>query len=182
LAKPLNPEHWQPLTYTDSSGNLVVQMFDAPQWGSVTPFALTKGDEFRSALEPLPFIYGSDEYAKQAQEIVALSAALTDEQKMIAEYWSDGSDPAQVIARWMSFAQFVSQRDHHTLDDDVKMFFSPVERHVRRQHRRLGREARIRFRSPRNRSAAPVPRQNDSFLGRSRQGHSRDGRFAMDSL
>jgi len=123
LAKPLNPEHWQPLTYTDSSGNLVVQMFDAPQWGSVTPFALTAGDEFRSALEPLPFIYGSDEYAKQAQEIVALSAALTDEQKMIAEYWSDGSDPAQVIARWMSFAQFVSQRDHHTLDDDVKMFF-----------------------------------------------------------
>lgn len=122
--KPLNPEHWQPLTYSDSAGNLVVQMFAGAQWGYVTPFALTEGDEFRSAVEPGPFKYGSPGYQEQAEELVAISAGLTDKQKMIAEYWSDAPDCELPVARWMQFAQFVSERDHHTLDDDVKMFFA----------------------------------------------------------
>jgi hypothetical protein len=42
---------------------------------------------------------------------------------MIAEYWSDGPNSEQPPGHWALFAQFVSQRDHHTLDDDVKMFF-----------------------------------------------------------
>ena len=35
-AKPLNPDHWQPLSYTDSNGNLVVQMF-AGRSGASSP-------------------------------------------------------------------------------------------------------------------------------------------------
>ena len=42
---------------------------------------------------------------------------------MIAEYWSDGPETEQPPGHWMLFAQFVSARDHHSLDDDVKMFF-----------------------------------------------------------
>jgi hypothetical protein len=42
---------------------------------------------------------------------------------MISEYWSDGPFSEQPPGHWMRFAQFVSERDHHTLDDDVKMFF-----------------------------------------------------------
>jgi hypothetical protein len=124
FAKPLNPERWQPLTYTDSSGGLVVQMFAGAQWCYVTPFAMTKGDEFRSVVEPGPFKYGSPEYQEQAEELVAISAGLTDEQKMISEYWSDGPNSEQSPGHWALFAQFVSQRDHHSLDDDVKMFFA----------------------------------------------------------
>jgi hypothetical protein len=123
FAKPLNPEHWQPLTYTDSSGNLVLQMFAGAQWCHVTPFAMTRGDEFRSAVEPGPPKYGSPEYLRQAEELVEMSAELTDKQKMIAEYWSDGPNSEQPPGHWAMFAQFVSQRDHHSLDDDVKMFF-----------------------------------------------------------
>jgi len=123
FTKPLNPEHWQPLTYTDSTGSLVLQMFAGAQWCYVTPFALTKGDEFRSAVEPGPFKYGTPEYQQQAEELIALSAHLTDREKMIAEYWSDGPGTEQPPGHWLQFAQFVSERDHHTLDDDVKMFF-----------------------------------------------------------
>ena len=123
FTKPLNPEHWQPLTYTDSAGSLVLQMFAGAQWCDVTPFALTKGDEFRSAVEPGPFKYGSPEYQQQAEELIALSASLSDREKMIAEYWSDGPGTEQPPGHWLRFAQFVSERDHHTLDDDVKMFF-----------------------------------------------------------
>ena len=59
--KPLNPEHWQPLTYTDSTGAMVVQMFVGAQWCNVAPFAMTKGDEFRALVEPGPPKYGSPE-------------------------------------------------------------------------------------------------------------------------
>jgi hypothetical protein len=120
FAKPLNPEHWQPLTYTDSSGSLVLQMFSGAQWCYVTPFAISSGDEFRSAVEPGPFKYGSPGYEEQANELVAISAGLTDQQKMIAEYWSDGPTSVQPPGHWMLFAQWVSERDHHSLGDDVK--------------------------------------------------------------
>jgi hypothetical protein len=123
FTKPLNPEHWQPLTYTDSTGSLVLQMFAGAQWCYVTPFALTKGDEFRFAVEPGPFKYGSPEYQQQAEELIALSATLTDREKMIVEYWSDGPGTEQPPGHWLRFAQFISERDHHTLDDNVKMFF-----------------------------------------------------------
>jgi hypothetical protein len=124
FVKPLNPEHWQPLTYTDASGNLTIQMFDVPQWNRVAPFALTEADQFRQDIAPAPFRYGSVEYEKQSEELIALSAGLTDEQKMLAEYWSDYPGSEGVIGHWERFAQFISERDHHTLDDDVKMFFT----------------------------------------------------------
>ena len=124
LGKPLDPNHWQPLTYVDGSGNLVLQMFAGAQWCYVTPFALTKGEEFREALDTGPAKYGSAEYQQQAEEMIALSAGLTDRQKMISEYWSDGPDTEQPPGHWLRFAEFVSARDHHSLDDDVKMFFA----------------------------------------------------------
>lgn len=49
---------------------------------------------------------------------------LTDKQKVISEYWSDGPNTEQPPGHWALFAQWVSERDHHTLDDDVKMFFA----------------------------------------------------------
>jgi hypothetical protein len=123
FTKPLNPDHWQPLTYTDSTGAMVVQMFLGAQWCYVTPFAMVKGDDFRSAVEPGPYRYGSPEYRRQAEELVTISANLTDRQKMIAEYWSDGPDTVQPPGHWAQFAQLVSARDRQSLDDDVKMLF-----------------------------------------------------------
>lgn len=122
FAKPLNPNHWQPLTYVDSSGNLVLQMFVAAQWPYVTPFALSSADEFRSTLRAPP-AYGTPGYQRQAEELLVLSTNLTDEQKMIAEYWTVGND-SQAAEHWLRFAQFVSERDHYSLDDDVKMYFA----------------------------------------------------------
>jgi len=119
-----NPDHWQPLVYTDASGSLVSQTFAGAQWCFVTPFGMTKGEEFRTAVEPGPVKYGLPEYQHQAEELITISANLTDRQKMIAEYWSDGPYSEQPPGHWAQFAQFVSARDHHSLDDDVKMFFA----------------------------------------------------------
>jgi PAP2 superfamily len=123
-APAANPDHWQPLVYTDATGSLVSQKFAGAQWCFVAPFAMTKGEEFRPAVEPGPAKYGSPEYQQQAEELIAISANLTDRQKMISEYWSDGPYSEQPPGHWAQFAQFVSARDHHSLDDDVKMFFA----------------------------------------------------------
>jgi membrane-associated phospholipid phosphatase len=124
LSTVLDPNRWQPLTYFNGKA-VVTPGFVGAQWYKVTPFAMTSPDEL------LPFIslhgpalYGSTEYVQQAQELVNLSANLTDEQKMIAEYWANGPHSELPPGHWDLFAQYVSARDHHTLDDDVKMFFA----------------------------------------------------------
>ena len=89
-------------------------------------FALSPGS-LRSA--DWPARYGSADYRAQAQALLDLSAGLTDEQKMIAEYWADGPHSELPPGHWNLFAQFVSRRDHHGVDEhgierDVKLFFA----------------------------------------------------------
>jgi hypothetical protein len=116
----VDPNRWQPLFFTTATG-LATQVYTTPQWGLVTPFALTSG----SALRPgPPARYPSAEYASQAADLVALSAGLTDFQKITAEYFADGPSSEFPPGHWAIFAQFVSERDGHTLDDDVRMFFA----------------------------------------------------------
>jgi len=115
-----NPNHWQPLRYTGRTGVTVVQSFLGAQWPRVIPFALASADQFRP---PPPVQLPDGRYRAQAEELVRLSAALGDREKAIAEYWADG--PASVLppGHWNLFAQYVSLRDGHTLDQDVQMFF-----------------------------------------------------------
>lgn len=121
---PIDMNHWQPLAYVNSAGDFTTQMFMAAHWCFVTPFALSGGDEFRSLSESLrPVSYGSSEYSRQAEELVDISSKLTEREKAVSEYWTGDPDTA-ALERWVIFAEWVSQRDHHSLDDDVKMFFA----------------------------------------------------------
>ena len=120
----LNANHWQPLTYFNGA-TTVSPTFVGAQWYNVKPFALSSAHEF------LPFIatfgparYPSKTFTQQAQDLVAISADLNDTQKMTAEYWADGPHTELPPGHWDLFAQFVSTRDHHTIDDDAKMFFA----------------------------------------------------------
>lgn len=122
-----DPNRWQPLRYVDATGTLVTQPFVGAQWQRVTPFALSSAAQLRPAVGPAA--YGSDLYQSQANDLLLLSAGLTDEQKMIAEYWADGPHSELPPGHWDLFGQFVSRRDHHSdrgdgLDSDVKLFFA----------------------------------------------------------
>jgi hypothetical protein len=120
--------HWQPLRTPVPDGGLygrfLIQQYLTPQWGLVKPFAMTSGSQFRPAYGPAALFKDRRAYLKQAREMLQMSAELTDEQKIIAEYWADGPASETPPGHWCLFAQFVSQRDHHRLDDDVKMFFA----------------------------------------------------------
>lgn len=93
---------------------------EARNRGTIIPFALESGDQFRP---PAPAPFGSLEYEQQAAEVLEISGNLTDEQKIIAEFWEDGPGTSFPPGKWMSFGQFVSARDTHTLDQDVQLFF-----------------------------------------------------------
>lgn len=121
LAAMPAPGNWQPLTYTDASGATVTPVYLAACWDRVTPFALASADQFRPGP---PAAAGTPEYAAQAQHIIDVQAALTERQKVIAEYWADGPKSELPPGHWCLLAQFVSTRDGHTDDDDVLMFFA----------------------------------------------------------
>jgi hypothetical protein len=112
----LDPFRWQPLR--TAAG---VQQFALPHWGRVEPFALTSADQFRP---PPPVVFPDGRYRKQALEILHSSARLTDREKVIAGYWADGPRTETPPGHWCLFAAFVSRRDRHTLEQDVKLFFA----------------------------------------------------------
>jgi hypothetical protein len=115
------PGHWQPLTYADASAKLITPGFLGACWPRIIPFALRSASQFRPAP---PAAFGTPEYVAQARRIVEVQLALTEQHKVAAEYWADGPNSELPPGHWCLFAQFVSARDSHTDDDDVKMFFA----------------------------------------------------------
>ena len=108
---------WQPLRLPNGQ----VQQYLVPHWGNVTPFALTSGAQFRP--RP-PSLFPNPKFRAQALEILEMSSKLNDRRKSIAEYWSDGPGSETPPGHWQLLADFVSRRDQHSLDEDVKMFFA----------------------------------------------------------
>jgi uncharacterized protein DUF6851/vanadium-dependent haloperoxidase-like protein len=118
---------WQPLRYVDGSGNLVTPAFLGAHWPHVRPFAIGADGALRSSTGPAR--YGSAEFLAQSQQLIDLSAQLTDGQKVIAEYWADGPRTELPPGHWNLFAQQVVERDRtgsseHDVDRAVKLFFA----------------------------------------------------------
>jgi hypothetical protein len=116
-----DPDRWQPLRTPDGRGGTAVQQFTTPHWGRVLPFAPGDADGLRA--DPGPSRAGTPARQAEVDEIIRMSAGLTDEQKVIAEYWVDGPGMEAPPGHWMIFGQLCSRRDARGLDSDVKLFF-----------------------------------------------------------
>ncbi len=116
-----DPNRWQPLPPV--APQVAPQKFIAPHWYLVTPFSFTSPTEFDQYV-PGPALFPSDEYLDQAEDLVKISAALTDEGKAIVEYWADGPDSELPPGHWGLFGQWVVARDAMSIDDGVKFFFA----------------------------------------------------------
>ena len=152
-AKTISFDSWTPEHVPIDDLNAPVQKFLTPQWGDVTPFALKSGSQYRP-VPPEPFLLvegavdleqkeiilgdgtvlsidrsliGSvinPRFIHQAETVIEHSSSLTEEQKLVAEFWEDGGGTSFPPGTWMTFGQFVSARDEHTADDDIKLFFA----------------------------------------------------------
>lgn len=118
----VDPARWQPLRVPTAAGGSVVQQFTTPQWSRVTPFALTSAAQFRP--DGLAALARRGATMQQVEDMLRVSAGLDDEQKSIAEYWSDGPSSELPPGHWCLFAAWVSRRDAHTIDEDAKLFFA----------------------------------------------------------
>jgi hypothetical protein len=87
----------------------------------VRPFALASADQFRP---PEPPAWGSEQLVREIEETARVNAALTLEQKTIVEFMREGPRSTGQSGHWLQFAQDVSRRDRHTLEQDVKLFFA----------------------------------------------------------
>ncbi|XRQ16875.1 vanadium-dependent haloperoxidase [Actinomadura welshii] len=84
-----NPSRWQPDIVSNGNGVFTVQQFVTPQMGGVEPLTFRNPRQFR--LDPPRESDHRDRkaYRRQADEVLAASAALTDTQKMTAELFND---------------------------------------------------------------------------------------------
>jgi hypothetical protein len=115
--------HWQPLCVptpppgaTSCTGT--VQRFATPQWGKVTPFALTKPDQFG----PPPM--DRSELPTEAKQLVDTQADLDDLERTIAYYWADGPGSELPPGHWAMIAAAASRAAGTSLDGNAKLFFA----------------------------------------------------------
>lgn len=115
-----DPNRWQPKYFSDGKGGKYAPGCLTPFWDKVQPVSLISGDQFRPGPPPM---VGSKQLEEEVKEVIDLQAKLTDPQKALVEFMRDGPQSVQQAGHWLKFAQDVSLRDNHTLDQDVKMYF-----------------------------------------------------------
>ena len=113
-------KRWQPKYFSDGKGGKYAPGCLTAHWNKVKPLLLDSASEFRPAPPPA---LGSEKLNNEIKQVVELQANLSNEQKALVEFMRDGPRSVQQAGHWFIFAQNVSVRDNHTLDDDVKMYF-----------------------------------------------------------
>ena len=113
-------KRWQPKYFKNEAGEKYDPGCLTPFWQNVKPVALDSASQFR----PLPPPdMDSEQLKKELAEVVSIQENMTDYDKALVEFMRDGPLSVQQAGHWLKFSQFISERDKHTLDEDVKMYF-----------------------------------------------------------
>lgn len=120
-----SPSKWQPGVTTRGNGVFTIQKFITPQLKVTKPFSYTSPTEF-SVPPPRKSDYehNSAAYKRQVDEILTISAGLTEEQKLKAEFFDDkfrgiGFSAGNVaVNRKLPLPQFVE----HVATSDIGAF------------------------------------------------------------
>lgn len=115
-----DPIRWQPKYFADGKGGRFAPGCLTPFWDKVKPVGLQSAAQFRPIPPPA---LGSEQLAQEVRQVMELQKTLTDEQRALVEFMRDGPQSVQQAGHWLKFAQEVSVRDEHILDQDVKMYF-----------------------------------------------------------
>ncbi|WP_217385551.1 Ig-like domain-containing protein [Dolichospermum sp. UHCC 0259] len=111
-----HPGQWQPTAPEFAPGLL-------PQWGQVTPFGLTSGNQFRP--DGVPALNSAD-YTIEFNQVKDLgsinSTTRTTEQTEIAQFWADGSGTFTPPGHWNQIAQNVAAEKSNSLVDNARLF------------------------------------------------------------
>jgi hypothetical protein len=130
-----DPSRWQPNIVTGGNGLFQVQQFVTPQWRVTRPYSFSNPKRFRADRPVNSSSPDHPGYRQQVDEVLAASAALTDEQKAMAELFDNK-------LRSLGFsALFVAQSRGFT---PVRPLRLPRQRgRLRRGHCRVEREVSL---------------------------------------
>ncbi|MBK7696282.1 MAG: hypothetical protein IPI30_18770 [Saprospiraceae bacterium] len=87
-------------------GDTFLVNFLTPHWYRVKPFGLESSAQFRAPEYPK---VGSDQLAREVQEVIDFNSNLTPERKAIIEFMRDGPRSTGQAGHWLQFAQMVSR-------------------------------------------------------------------------
>lgn len=118
--KIVDPDRWQPIVFTAPDGKDFTPSYLTPFWGNVTTFGLKSGSQYRPGPQPR---VGSQRLMAEVDQVIAENADLTLDEKAIVEFMRDGPKSTSQSGQWQTFARYVSRRDRHDLDKDIKMYF-----------------------------------------------------------
>ena len=94
-----------------------------PQWGFVTPFAMSSSSQFRP---PGPPALDSQQYAADYEEVKQLGPVVgstrTEDQTEIALFWADGAGTETPPGHWNSIAQIIADAHGNTLEENARLF------------------------------------------------------------
>ncbi|RPJ74393.1 MAG: haloperoxidase, partial [Alphaproteobacteria bacterium] len=121
--KIIDPDRWQPITFNLDNGKKITPGFLTPHWYRVKPFLLTSSDQFRPGPPP-NLSADAESLKKEAEQVLTYNKNLTNDEKAIVEFMRDGPRSTGQAGHWLRFAQDVSRRDKHTIDQDVKLYFA----------------------------------------------------------
>lgn len=112
----MEPGQWRPTPPYYMMGMM-------PLWGTVTPFAMTSGTQFR--LAPPPPL-SSPEYAQalnEAKDIGAkASASRSPQQTEIAYFWADSPGTITTVGRWNAVARQAAIARGNNLEENARLF------------------------------------------------------------
>jgi membrane-associated phospholipid phosphatase len=94
-----------------------------PQWGNVTPFALTSGAQFQV---PPPPVIGSAQYAQEVNQVEMLggktSTVRTADQTALARFWSDLPGTFDPPGHWNQITEIAAIQAKTDLEDSARAF------------------------------------------------------------
>jgi hypothetical protein len=94
-----------------------------PHWGSVTPFAMTSGDQFRPSACPGLTTVGYAAACNEVKEIGRIdSPTRTQDQTEIALIWEGGAGTPTPPGQWNQIAQTLAAQQGATLEENARMF------------------------------------------------------------
>ena len=113
---------WQPLRVPLGDLNGTVQRALTPQWAEVVPFGMSS--QYGRDVPGPPKLPNGGWSTVDIETAAKDTANLDDPGKIKAEYWADGPHSEFPPGHWAIFAQAISRKRGHSLDDDVKLFFT----------------------------------------------------------
>lgn len=115
-----DPSRWQPNLNSRGNGIFQIQQFVTPQWALTTPYSYQTPNQFSVPAPEKSRLKGKNGragYVQQANEVLAISASLTDYQKAAAELFNDK------LRSIGTSAMFVYDTANMTLDEFVHYDF-----------------------------------------------------------